>query len=366
MKNTAPLLLVVALGLTPSLAQNAGNPPSAAPKPQADTREVKDIYHVVQVDQFDVQQGVEFPAEILGALREETAKQLAKAKVFQEVLPAGQNQANSKEPVLRLSGTITHYKKGSRAKRYFGGAAGAGATEIDARIFFLDGATGQRLMTQDLRAVLTGGLFGGKEANAAQEFAAQIITRTKLMLAKRVPAAEEAAAPPATDAVGAASPPTRERHALTISAKDWSESQQKLDQEAAAGYRVIGLSLTGTNTADVELEKSATLPDVYQYQLLHPLLAANLQKDIKKATDEGFRVSAHTLTSLGAKTTLIMEKPPVSAKTGYLYVVKESHRISSAQKDTEKYQSEGYVLVGETEHNGHHLLLFEKAVEGEK
>jgi len=366
LKNPVLLLLVFALGLTPSPAQNTGNPASAAPKARAGTGEVKDTYHVVQVDQFDVQQGVEFPAEILGALREETVKQLAEAKVFQGVLPAGQNQTNSKEPVLRLSGTITHYKKGSRAKRYFGGVGGAGATEIDARIFFLDGTTGQQLMTQDLRAVLAGGFFGGNESNATQEFARQIITRTKLMLVKRVPAEEEGAAPPEADAAGAASPSTRERHALTVSAKDWSESQQKLDQESAEGYRVIGLSLTGTNTADVELEKLATPPDIYQYRLLHPLLASNLQKDIKKATDEGFRVSAHTLTSLNARTTLIMEKPPIPAKKRYLYLVKESHRISSAQKDAEKYQSDGYTLVGETEHNGLHLLLFEKVVEDEK
>jgi hypothetical protein len=362
LRNTTPLLLVFALCLTPSLAQNAGNPARAAAKAQADAGEVKDTYHVVQVDQFQIQQGVEFPAEILGSLQEEITRQLAEANVFQEVFPAGQNRANSKEPVLRLSGTITHYKKGSRAKRYIVPGGIAGVTEIDALVFFRDGATGQRLMSEDLRAVLSGGVFGGSESNATQEFARQIIIKTKLMTVKQVPAAEALTA----DTEGAGSPPASERHVVAISQKDWSGSQRKLDEEAGAGYRVVGLSLTGYQTADVELERSATQSVVYQYRLLHPVRASNLQKDIKKATDDGFRVSAHTLTTLGGYTTLIMEQPPVPAKTRYLYLVNETRRISSAQKDAEKYQSDGYTLVEETEHNGLHLLLFEKAVEGEK
>jgi hypothetical protein len=267
LRNTTPLLLVFALGLTPSLAQNAGSPARAAAKAQTDTREVKDTYHVVQVDQFQIQQGEEFPAEILGSLQEEIARQLAEAKVFQEVLPAGQNRADSKEPVLRLSGTITHYKKGSRAKRYIVPGGVAGVTEIDARVFFLDGATGQRLMSEDLRAVLSGGVFGGNESNAIREFARQIIIKTKLMTVERVPAAESLTA----NTLGAASPPTSEQHVVTISQRDWSGSQRKLDQESAAGYRVVGLSLTGYQTADVELVRSATQSVVYQYRLLHPV-----------------------------------------------------------------------------------------------
>ena len=366
LKTAVSFLLVFALGLATSPAQNAGNQVSSAALAQADKREVKDAYHVVQVGQFEIQQGVDFPAEYLAALHQEIAKQLAQAKVFQQVLQAGQNPADSKEPVLRLSGTITNYNPGNRAKRYFIGH-GAGSAEIEARVFFLDGATGRLLMTEELRAVLSYGFFGGKAEGATKDFARQIVTKTKLMLVTRMPSAEEAAASVAADTAGIASPSTREWHVLTISAKDWPGSQQKLDQEAAAGYRVVGLLLTGERTADVELEKPAAPAGVYQYRLLHTRLASNLQKDINKAADEGFRVSAHTLADFMEWAGLIMEKPPVTSKTRYLYMVKQSMRISSAQKDTEKYQSEGYTLVEETERSGSlHLLLFEKAIEDEK
>ena len=361
---TAPLLLAFLSGFSTSFSQTTGGAPGSAATPISQT-EIKDKYHLAQVDQFEVKQGVEFPAEYLKNLQWEISKQLTDAKIFGEVLQPGQQPAHAEMPVIRLSGTIHNYRQGNRKKRYLAGF-GAGAAEIDAQVTFLDGATGQQLVTEELRGVLTGGFLGGKAEQATQELARQVVTQAKLMLARRLPPPAEAGTASSDTAKSTAATAAADRHKLTIDAKKWSEGEQKLGQEAAAGYRVISLSLTGSFTADLELEKSAVPPDVYQYRWLHPRLATHLQKDVNKAAAEGFHASIHTLTVLGSCASVLMEKPPTPSAIRHEYVVAEPIRISSAQKDTEKHQGEGYTLLDETELGAMHILLFEKTIEEAK
>ena len=363
MKIPAQALLVFCSAL--SFAQNSGNAPQAIQPTPTDQHEIKDIYHVVQVDEFEVKKGVQFPSEYLSTLQKEITKQLTDAKIFQTVFEAGQHPANGDAPVLHLSGTIHNYKQGSRKKRYVMGRL-AGSSEIDAEVVFLDGATHQKLVIQELRGELTGGFFGGSEDNASQELARQVVIQTKLMLERRVPAAPaEAVAVTSSDAKADSSSGAVDRQVLTISAKDWTESERKLDQQAAASYRVVGVSLTGRFTADLELEKNATSSGTYQYRMVHPRLATHLQGAITKAAEEGFSVAPHTLNVLGNCVTVIMEKSPDPNQARYQYRVTEPLLMSSAKKDTEKYQGEGYTLLDETEFGSIHVLLFQKAA-GEK
>src|ERR1700686_5510476 len=358
------LLLILALAISASAAQIPGSASGAAGAP-AGQGEIKDKYHVVQVDQFEVKKDVQFPPEYLKKVQEEISKQLVDAKLFEEVLQPGQQPARAEAPVLRLSGTIHNYKAGSRKKRYLAGNFGLGNAEIDAQVAFLDGSRGDRLVVEELRAVLTGGFFGGNEDHATQELARQVVTQAKLMLARRVPAPAEGGNVTTGGAEGAGPTPasdrqTTDRTTLAINAKNWSESQQKLDQEAAAGYCVVGFSLTGSSTAELELEKSAAPPDVCQYRLVHIRLATHLQKEINQATADGFHASPHTLATLGPYLTVLMQKPPAASTVRYQYLVTEPLRMSSAQKDTETHQREGYTLLDETELGGIHILLFEK------
>jgi hypothetical protein len=364
------LAILVLLGLvsafSPLLAQTPGNASSAAPASQG---EIKDKYHVVQVDQFDVKQGVDFPPEYLKRVQEEISKQLVDAKLFEEVLQPGQHPAQPEAPVMRLSGTIHNYKQGSRKKRYVAGGFGAGAAEIDARITFLDAARGDQLVIEELRAVLTGGVFGGNEDKATQELARQVVTQAKLMLARRLPAPTEGGATGGPEGAGHTPDPDRQslaphssdRQTFTMNAKNWSEGQQKLDQQAAAGYCVVSFSLTGSWTADLELEKSAAPPDVCQYRWVHLRMASHLQKEVNHATADGFYASPHTLATLGPYLTVLMQKPPTPSTVRYEYLVTEPLMMASAKKDTEKHQREGYTLLDETELSGIHILLFEKA-----
>ncbi len=343
----------------PCFSQDTGKPVSEAAATPPATQIVKDVYSVVQIDEFQIQKGVDFPPVYLEALQKEIAKQLTNAKLFAEVVSAGQKPTNPQSRVLRLTGFITNYNPGNRAARYFGGY-GAGAAEIDSKLLFLDRVTEQPILSGELRAMLTGGFFGGKSEGALTDYARQVVNKTKLMVYMRLPS--PGAAPNAAAAeigsVGPTTPPVR--HTIPITSKDWPGSQSKLNAEAAEGYRVVSVTITGKNTADVELLRADAIADQYQYLLLHPAMSTNLQKDMRKASGEGYRATPHSLVILGNSLTMIMEKSSPAFKDHYQYTVKEAARVSSGQKDTVKLQSEGYALIGELEHGGAHLLLFEK------
>jgi len=351
----ALLLCCVCLAASGLLAQEAAKTGAATAAPMA--RNVKDVYGAVEVDRFKIQNGVEFPPEYLDALQKEITKQLAEAKLFEEVIPAGQKPVDSSRRVLHLAGLITNYNPGNRAQRYFGGFGG-GAAEIDSKINFHDGATDQLVLSSDLRAVLAGGFLGGKAEGALKDYARQVVNKAKLMAHMRLPA--PGSTPDSPQSTGSETQQAAARHNITISQKDWPGSQQKLDQEAAQGYRVVSVTISGKYTADVELERADAIADQYQYRLLHPLMSTSLQKDINKATAEGYRVTPNSLVVLGTSLTLIMEKSSPPFPEQYQYAVKETVLVSSGQKDTEKLQNQGFTLIGESEHGTAHVLLFER------
>src|SRR5215469_7138313 len=343
----------------PSFGQEAGKLVSDTKAASPVTQTVKDAYSIALIDEFHIQKDVDFPAAYLDALQKETMKQLVSAKLFAEVISEGQKPANPESRVLRMTGLITNYKPGNRAARYFGGY-GAGATEIDSKLTFLDAATEQPILSEELRAMLTGGFFGGKSEGALTDYARQLVNKTKLMVYMRLPAPGTTpnAATAATGGTDSSTPPLR--HLISITSKDWPGSQLKLNSEATEGYRVASVTITGKETANVELLRADAIADQYQYRLVHPAMSTNLQKDMRRATEEGFRATPHSLVILGNSLTMIMEKSSPPFKDHYQYAVKETLRVSTGQKETEKLQNEGYALIGELEHGGAHLLLFEK------
>jgi len=82
-------------------------------------------------------------------MQTEISKELTSAKVFAEVVTAGQMASTPDAHLLRLAGLITNYNPGNRAKRYFGAGA-AGTAEIDSKVF-VDATTRQTLMSQGER-----------------------------------------------------------------------------------------------------------------------------------------------------------------------------------------------------------------------
>ena len=151
------------------------------------------------------------------------------------------------------------------------------------------------------------------------------------------------------------------RHTVAITRKDWPSSQKKLDQEAAGGDRLAGATIAGMSTAEASLLRTDATAAAVQYKLLHTILYTSLQKHINKLASEGFRVSPGMLLVLLANPTAIVEKATPACKSRCQYIIKETARISSGEREVEKVQERGYTLIGETEHGTPHLLLFEQA-----
>ena len=325
--------------------------PSTAPVPQM----IRDKYQSIRVEKFEVKQGVEFPAEYLDKAQEEMFKQLGDTKIVKEILRAGQD-TEAATPFISLSGMINSYTPGSQSKRYVG--FGLGAAEIDAQIFLSDGKTKQRLQSERLRVLLAGGVFGGSENKIANELARKVVLQTRYILNSKIPPTGSSAA-----ILEGARPTARDRHTLTMNAKEWEEGQKKLEQEAAAGYRVVDFTMTGKSTANLELEKVADPSEVFQYRWVHIRMYTHLQKELNKGTADGFHVYPQTLISLLPYLTVLMEKPPGPSFVRYHYLVTEPLTVSNVQKDAEKHQREGYELLDETDFAAH-ILLFEKTEEG--
>jgi hypothetical protein len=133
-------------------------PASSAAPVKPTPRTVKKTYNAIDVAPFEIQRDVTFPLEYLALMQTEISKELTSAKVFAEVVTEGQTASTPDTHLLRVTGLITNYNPGNRAKRCFGAGA-ARAAEIDSKVSFVDATTGQTLLSQDLRAVLAGGFF---------------------------------------------------------------------------------------------------------------------------------------------------------------------------------------------------------------
>jgi len=327
-----------------------GGAASASPPAKPDMPTIKQKYRTVEIDRFELREGLDIPAEYPDKLLKEIATSMTNAKLFEQVLSAGQ-QAAADAPLLRLTGKIHNYKKGSRTARYLG-AGLAGTAEIDAQVVLIDATTGQKLARKEVRGVLYGGVFGGAEDQATKELARQIVSEAKLIVERRVPAAELSEQPQ----VGGAGP--MDTQVFTIRSEDLDGSEKELNQKAAKGYRVTDCSLTGKNTEELQLEKGDSSGGAYEYRLLHMRVFTHLQGDINKAVGGGFSVVPGTLNTLGPYLTVVMQKTGDSAP--YSYHVSVSVLQSNAEKDAAKFQKDGYTLLDAAQAPALHVLLFQK------
>jgi Domain of unknown function (DUF4410) len=148
---------------------------ATAQKDSSKTSEKK--YHYVQVNRFDVQQGVDFPPDYQLTIDEDLNRVLGKIKGMKQVLREGEPLPEA-EPVLLITGTITKYKKGNQATRYLVGF-GAGETVIGAHIKCFDAATKELLLERDVDGKVIMGLMGGKSEGANNGLAKEIAKDVK-------------------------------------------------------------------------------------------------------------------------------------------------------------------------------------------
>ena len=160
-------LFVILLGCAPVFAQTANASGS-----------VKNKYQNIEVVRFDIKEGVNFPPESRDVIMAQVIEELKQLKKFNQVSNMGETIPDGAGTTVRLSGTITKYKPGSRAKRYLIGF-GAGATKVVAQIKFVDTATGNVLFEKDVDGKVWIGFLGGESSGATRGLAKEVAKVTK-------------------------------------------------------------------------------------------------------------------------------------------------------------------------------------------
>lgn len=316
---------------------------------------VKDRYKIISVEQFELQSDVDIPPEYVSALPQEVANSLNESRKFIKVLLPGEDPAQKDAPALQLTGTITGFDKGSRAKRYFGSGM-AGAARIFMTLHYLDRTDGKLIFEDKVIGTLSSGAFGGDSKNVVHELAKTVTESTKMVLLRRLSTPSNAAATmPCTAAGDSAS----EKQIVAIKGGDLTGAQSKLNELAAAGYRLLDFRITGNSSADATMEHCTVAPQTYQYLLVHAISDHNVQKNLSKGAAEGYRVCPHTLAPLGG-IAVIMEKAPGSSAGSYEYRFHAAMRKSSAEKNMVEDQAQGFLLVKASQIAGHHVLIMEK------
>jgi len=152
-------------------------PAVAADKEKVDAK-FKNVYQNIEVTRYAIQEGVEFPADWLLTMVEETVKRLQETKKFGEVLREGETPNAPNAPTLQLGGTVIHYDKGNRAMRYIVGF-GAGKTKVVAHIKITDKSTGELIFEDDVDGKVIMGGMGGDSLGATEGLAKEVAKKIK-------------------------------------------------------------------------------------------------------------------------------------------------------------------------------------------
>lgn len=340
MKHLWLILSRMAASASPTLGQ--------APNPT-----LRDLYHNIEVAEFDVPPGVKFPANRVATLQTEIVRQLQESRKAGEIIRVGDKAPHPDEPSLKLTGTVLRFNPGNEAERLFIGF-GAGSTEIYAHVSLLDVATGRILVTEDIQGIARGSYE--QSADADRMVAKRVVIATQLMLEKELPK-------PGDDASSSTEGPALplEQYSLPLDSRNMTKVQEQINAEAALGYRVVGADLTGKQSAVLKFEKPTTPRQIYEYRLFHITLEGTMKKDLREASQDGFCVTAHTLMpGFGGFVSWVMERPSGVHAPRCEYREHAPLRLSTTEHQIEEDKKAGFHLADSTEILGGHVVLMEK------
>lgn len=124
----------------------------------------------------------------------------------------------------------------------------------------------------------------------------------------------------------------------------------EINEVAKEGFRVRMASAdSDSGRMELLLERVATPPDVYQYQLVATASAKTKEKEMNAAAAAGFRLVPNTfmskkgITVFNTESVVLMEKDPKSAAT-FEYKMVTALRSSNLEKDLKAAAAEGWVM----------------------
>ncbi len=131
-------------------------------------------YRCIVVETFSAEPGLELPAKFKITIASDIITHLKHIDSIQ-VFSEGQKHDCGVRTV-RLAGTVTQYKGGSRALRYMVPLV-VGKTKIGAHIRLLDAAADKTLYETDVDGKVTMGPFGGDSMGASNGLAKEVAKR---------------------------------------------------------------------------------------------------------------------------------------------------------------------------------------------
>ena len=140
-----------------------------------------DRHAILKVEQFEVPGDVKLPDDFRAALSRNLVSRLQESGKFGMVVDGDSQSGPAGVPEVRLTGSITKFKKGSQAERYFLGP-GFGKTILKAHVQFIETATGKVLLEKDVDGKVIIGLFGGDSKGATNGLAKEVAKIAKKRL----------------------------------------------------------------------------------------------------------------------------------------------------------------------------------------
>jgi hypothetical protein len=144
---------------------------------------------------------------------------------------------------------------------------------------------------------------------------------------------------------------------LVLRTKRGSKMEKTLNQAAATGYRLVAAAQSCFHFS--ALAKTYESAATYEYLMRETMRTSTLQKELNEAAGHGFRVHPRALYRHDMNFSVIMEKTANSPK-GFEYLVLETSRRSTLEKEINQASQQGYQVVGLI---GDSVALLEKPIE---
>ena len=151
---------------------------------------------------------------------------------------------------------------------------------------------------------------------------------------------------------------------LLLATTKTSTMQEELDEAAKAGFRILVGSPTSGDEMVILMQRVATPPDTYAYQLLATTKTGTMQKELTEAAAQGFRLLPRTMIAKkqaffnNVEVVALLERPPQVTKR-YEYRLLATNLTSTLQEEITEALAEGFVLAGLVS-RGEHMVIMEK------
>ncbi len=154
---------------------------------------------------------------------------------------------------------------------------------------------------------------------------------------------------------------------LLLATERTGTMEEELAEAAALGFRIVTGSPTSGNEMALLLERVATPPDTYEYQLLATTRTSTMQEELAEAAAEGFRLLPRTMIAKtgrwtgGQEVVVVLERSPGGVGHRYEYLLLATNLTATLQDELSQALDGGFTLAGLVS-RGEHMVILEREV----